>query len=97
MFNLPIRQCLFSALVVPLFNPLILLSLFLMIFAASTSNEIPSCDILVPISTDNSCINFDKNRKCFCDVLTPHNSIQERVKIFKRDGISYENFLGNRC
>ena len=43
-------------------------------------DEIPSCNILAPVHTDQRCSDVFATENYFCNVLTPHNnSIQERV------------------
>ena len=44
-----------------------------------SANESSSCNILGPISTDNSGNDLN-NFNYFCNVFTPHNSIQVRVR-----------------
>ena len=46
-----------------------------------SANENSSCNILSPLPTTTSGIDYH-NQKYFCNVLTPHNVIQERVKFF---------------
>ena len=42
-------------------------------------NEIPSCNVLAPVHTDQRCSDVFATEKYFCNVLTTHNnSIQER-------------------
>ena len=46
-------------------------------------DEIPSSNFLPPVNTNKRCSDVSTTETYYCNVLTSHNSIQERVKLLQ--------------